>query len=72
MAAKTIKRDRKQEELDNLWENRRYRFRKILGEDWPEDDIEALAKGNSHPEEDLLDRFINKGCDPRTAVRILI
>ena len=71
MAAKTIKRDRKQEELDNLLETRRFRFKKILGDKWPEDDIETLAKGTTHPEEELL-KMINQGCEPRTAVRILI
>jgi hypothetical protein len=70
MAAKTIKRDRKQEELDNLWDNRRYRFRQLLGEEWPNDDIEALAKGTVHPTE--LEKMLAQGCQPRTAVRILI
>jgi hypothetical protein len=70
MAAKTVKRDIKQEELDNLWDNRRYRFRKILGDDWPEDDIEALAKGEIHPSE--LESLLEKGCPKRTALRIFI
>jgi hypothetical protein len=70
MATKTIKRDKKQEELDNLWENRRSRFRKLLGNKWPDDDIEALTKGDKHPTE--LESLLKNGCKPRTAVRILI
>jgi len=70
MAAKTRKRDKKQEELENLLENRRYRYRKLLGENWPEDDIEALARGDEHPSK--LENLLLGGCPPRTAVRILI
>jgi hypothetical protein len=70
MAAKVAKRDRKQEELDNLKDDRRFKFRRVLGEDWPSDDIEALANGTTHVLE--LENLIKKGCEPRTAVRILI
>jgi len=70
MAAKVAKRDRKQEELDNLRDDRRFKFRKVLGEDWPNDDVEALANGSAHVLE--LERLLKDGCEPRTAVRILI
>jgi len=71
MAAKVAKPDRQKQELDNLWHNRRYRFRDILGDDWPNDDIEVLAKKiEVHPTD--LEKLIKNGCPPRTAVKILI
>lgn len=70
MASKTVKRDRQQEELESLLENRRYRFRELLGENWPEDDIESLARGNEYPGK--LEKMLKEGCPPRTALKILI
>lgn len=71
MASKVAKRDRKQEELDKLVENKRYRFKEALGSDWPEEDIETLANRNDVSPWDL-ENLLKQGCPPRTAVKILI
>ena len=72
MASKTKYQapDKAELELEKLRENRSYRFKLLLGDDWPEDDIQALVVGPHHPTD--LEKLLKAGCPPRTALRILI
>lgn len=68
---KVPKRDKRQEELDSMWDFRRANFRELLGDSWPDEDVEALTKREDiHPTQ--LDYLLKKGCEAKLALRILI
>jgi len=56
-------------EEERILDNRRKAFRDVMGEDFPADEIEVLARSNAHWSEakDLLDQ----GCPPDLIVEIL-
>ncbi len=76
MATKVKKtEDRLDKELDKLLENRRFRFREILGKNWPSDDIEQLARNYEIYPADFSKQFkklTDSGCSPELAIKIIL
>lgn len=62
--------DRKDIELENLLFNKRGNFRKLLGDDWPADDIEILVRANVDHHE--LNKLLKLSCPKELAVKILV
>lgn len=57
-------------EEHNLLQNRRYRFKELVGESVEEHRIEFLVQSDVDYWD--LDNLLKKGCDPDTAIAILL
>ncbi len=53
-----------------LIENREYRFKDILGRDWPKEQINSLV--DSTVDYHDLEELVKNGCSPELAIKILI
>lgn len=66
----TAQVDKKQEEAEKLYNFKFDNFTKLLGPDWPVDDIRALAESEIYDGE--LKDLLENGCSKELAVRILL
>lgn len=57
-------------ESKKLANNRTYRFKQILGKDWPDENILSLVESGVDYWD--LEKLVNKGCSPELAIQILI
>ncbi len=66
----SIKPDKKQQEVEDMYQFKFDNFVKLLGLDWPLDDIHALVNSDVY-HGDLKD-LLERGCKKETAIKILL
>ncbi len=73
---KNVKKIKESRDIDlspeetRLYENRVYRFKDILGREWPKEQINALV--DSTVDYHDLEELVKNGCSPELAIKILI
>ena len=70
MSSTPVEVDKKTIEAQNLYKHKFDNFVRILGPDWPLDDIHALVESDVYHGD--LENFLKAGCSKKTAVRILL
>lgn len=70
MSSTPTKPDKKQEEVENLFTYKFDCFVKLLGPDWPLDDIHALTESDTYHGD--LKSLLDNGCSKELAIRILL
>lgn len=62
--------DKKEQEVENMYQFKFDNFTKLLGEGWPLDDIHALV--NTEVYHGDLKNLLDSGCSKELAVKILL
>jgi regulatory protein YycI of two-component signal transduction system YycFG len=70
MSSSSTNTDKKSRDKDQLYKNKFDNFVKILGPNWPLDDIRALVESDVYHGD--LTKFLENGCSKELAVSILL
>lgn len=68
MASKVVKKE--QTELEKVYGNKYEVFKKILGDNFPEEYLQGLAKSDVHQTE--VQKLLDQGCPPKLIAEILL
>ena len=70
MSSTPVESDKKTMETENLYKYKFDNFVRVLGPDWPLDDIHALVESDVWYGD--LEKFLEQGCSKENAIRILL
>lgn len=70
MSSAPVESDRKSKEVENIYNHKFDNYLKILGPDWPLDDIRSLIDSDVYYGD--LENLLENGCSKELAVKILL